>query len=431
VVTLVASLAIARSARDGLAVLVPGLKPAVPVGDYVHLLLVFVPTWALFAQRVDLQAVARLTGTLTELLRALVWTQGAGTLVLAVLLVAAQVGLNRSLIALFLLVSTLLLMALKLAQRRWLLRHRGEALAVAVGHAPAAVREFEWFRRRRVEALEATGPEDLRRRFEAGAVDEVLLGPAVPAARRAELVVACQDAGIPVLVATETVAAALAPPGAEVVGNTLYLAYRRREPDPASLVVKGILDRAVALVAVLVAAPFLLLVGLLVRLTSAGPVFFVQERGGLNGRPFRMFKFRTMRLGAEAERDALLAANEMDGPVFKIAGDPRVTAVGRLLRRTSVDELPQLFNVLLGQMSLVGPRPLPLAETRGITGADRRRLSMKPGLTCLWQVSGRNELGFGEWMALDLKYVDNWSLGLDVAILLRTLPALLSGRGAR
>jgi lipopolysaccharide/colanic/teichoic acid biosynthesis glycosyltransferase len=168
-----------------------------------------------------------------------------------------------------------------------------------------------------------------------------------------------------------------------------------------------------------------------VRLTSRGPALFVQQRGGLFGHAFPMMKFRTMREGAEAEREALLADNEMDGPVFKIAHDPRVTGVGALLRRTSLDELPQLLNVLLGHMSLVGPRPLPVIETRALTGPHRRRLSMRPGITGLWQVSGRNDLGFDEWMALDLQYVDNWSFVLDLGLLARTVPALLSRRGAR
>jgi hypothetical protein len=132
-----------------------------------------------------------------------------------------------------------------------------------------------------------------------------------------------------------------------------------------------------------------------------------------------MLKFRTMRVGADQERAALDGRNEMDGPVFKMRDDPRVTRLGRILRRTSLDELPQLFNVLAGQMSIVGPRPLPVDETRALTGRHRRRLSIRPGLTCLWQVSGRNDLTFAEWMALDLEYVDRWTLWLDVAILLR------------
>jgi len=156
----------------------------------------------------------------------------------------------------------------------------------------------------------------------------------------------------------------------------------------------------------------------------------VQPRAGLYGRSFRMVKFRSMVQGAEAQRETLGDSNEMSGPVFKIKADPRVTRLGRVLRKTSLDELPQLFNVLNGSMSLVGPRPLPLMEQRQIRGWQRRRLSMKPGITGLWQVSGRNDLDFEEWMLLDLEYIDDWSLGLDLSILLRTLPVVLFGRGA-
>jgi lipopolysaccharide/colanic/teichoic acid biosynthesis glycosyltransferase len=194
--------------------------------------------------------------------------------------------------------------------------------------------------------------------------------------------------------------------------------------------IKALMDRALATSGLLALLPFLILVAALIKLTSRGPALFIQQRGGLNGRPFKMLKFRTMRLGAEGERAALLGSNQMDGPVFKLSDDPRVTRIGYWLRRTSIDELPQLLNVALGQMSLVGPRPLPLIETRELTGAHRRRLSMRPGLTCLWQIGGRNHLRFADWMALDLQYVDNWSLGLDFVILLRTIPALLVGRGA-
>jgi lipopolysaccharide/colanic/teichoic acid biosynthesis glycosyltransferase len=138
-----------------------------------------------------------------------------------------------------------------------------------------------------------------------------------------------------------------------------------------------------------------------------------------------------MRIGAEQERAELERHNEMDGPVFKMANDPRVTRLGRILRRTSLDELPQLYNVLAGHMSLVGPRPLVLPETQALHGGHRRRLAMRPGLTCLWQVSGRNDLTFDEWMTLDLQYIDSWTLALDFAILMRTIPALLTARGAR
>ena len=161
------------------------------------------------------------------------------------------------------------------------------------------------------------------------------------------------------------------------------------------------------------------------------PILFTQERAGLFGRRFRMLKFRTMARDAEAKQEALRERNEMSGPVFKLTGDPRVTKLGRLLRRSSIDELPQLLNVLGGSMSLVGPRPLPWREQQAMSGWHRRRLSMKPGLTGLWQVSGRNDVDFEQWMRLDLRYVDEWSLGRDAKILLKTIPTVLLGRGAK
>jgi len=182
-----------------------------------------------------------------------------------------------------------------------------------------------------------------------------------------------------------------------------------------------------------VLVPMMAVVGLLIRLGSTGPVLFRQQRSGLNGRPFTMYKFRTMVSNAEQLKDELAALNEMSGPVFKAANDPRITKVGKLLRKFSIDELPQLVNVLRGEMSLVGPRPLPVDEVKRFDDlAHRRRLSVKPGLTCLWQVSGRNDLkDFREWVRLDLEYIDQWSFWLDLKILCRTVPAVLRGAGAR
>jgi exopolysaccharide biosynthesis polyprenyl glycosylphosphotransferase len=174
-------------------------------------------------------------------------------------------------------------------------------------------------------------------------------------------------------------------------------------------------------------------IAIMIKLNSRGPVFFKQQRSGQNGRPFRLYKFRTMTTNAEQYQHELERMNEMSGPVFKVTNDPRVTGVGKFLRKYSLDELPQLWNVFLGDMSLVGPRPLPVDEVKRFSDlAHRRRLSVKPGLTCLWQISGRNQISdFKDWVRLDLKYIDNWSLWLDLKILLMTIPAVFRGTGAK
>jgi exopolysaccharide biosynthesis polyprenyl glycosylphosphotransferase len=208
----------------------------------------------------------------------------------------------------------------------------------------------------------------------------------------------------------------------------------RTTPDVSwALSFKGAVDRLGALLGLLAISWLLILVAIGIKITSPGPILFRQKRAGKNGHPFMMYKFRSMTTNAEMKQAELAAFNQMQGPVFKIDNDPRVTKFGRFLRRTSLDELPQLFNVLKGEMSLVGPRPLPLYEVEKFESvAQRRRLSMKPGLTCLWQVSGRNQIkNFDDWVKLDLQYIDNWSLWLDAEILLRTIPVVVVGFGAR
>ncbi|WP_221031841.1 sugar transferase [Actomonas aquatica] len=211
------------------------------------------------------------------------------------------------------------------------------------------------------------------------------------------------------------------------------LYVRAQSAAPTALAIKQAFDYLAAGALLLVLSPLFLLLAVLIKLTSRGPVLFRQQRGGRNGRPFTMLKFRTMRVGAEAEQAALAEQNELKGPAFKLSSDPRITAFGRFLRRHSLDELPQLWNVIRGEMSLVGPRPLPLSEVAAIAeGHDRRRLSVKPGLTGLWQVSGRSDLAdFADWVRLDLAYIDQWSLWLDLRILLATIPVTLLGRGGR
>jgi exopolysaccharide biosynthesis polyprenyl glycosylphosphotransferase len=195
--------------------------------------------------------------------------------------------------------------------------------------------------------------------------------------------------------------------------------------------IKRAIDIGVAALALLLLSPVLVLAAIAIKLTSPGPVFFFQERIGLNKRRFKIFKFRTMVPGAERMQASLEARNEVSGPVFKMRNDPRITPIGKLLRRSSVDELPQLLNVLAGDMSLVGPRPLPVRDYEGFNEDwQRRRFSVKPGITCLWQINGRSGISFDQWMLLDLQYMDEWSLWLDLKILAKTVPAVLRGAGA-
>jgi exopolysaccharide biosynthesis polyprenyl glycosylphosphotransferase len=202
-------------------------------------------------------------------------------------------------------------------------------------------------------------------------------------------------------------------------------------PDDVRLVVKRGMDLLLGVMALFIALPVLAVAALAIRWTSRGPILFCQERYGIYKRRFPMYKLRTMVTDAEEQQTLLEARNEASGPVFKIREDPRVTPVGRVLRRWSIDELPQLFNVIRGEMSLVGPRPLPMRDvSRFSAPALMRRFSVYPGITGLWQVNGRSELDFDHWVRLDLKYIDEWSLGLDLLILLRTLPAVIQGRGA-
>lgn len=208
------------------------------------------------------------------------------------------------------------------------------------------------------------------------------------------------------------------------------LAVSGSSHNTVSLYLKRLIDIAGSLMLLIPLLPVLIITSLLVKLSSPGPIIFINSRLGRHGRPFKMLKFRTMVDGADGLMPAMASRNITEGPTFKDRQDWRVTPVGRWLRRFSIDELPQLWNVLMGDMSLVGPRPLPLREARDVAGGHRRRFTVRPGLTCLWQVSGRSEIPFEKWMALDLQYVDTWSLWVDLKLLARTIPAVLSGRGA-
>jgi exopolysaccharide biosynthesis polyprenyl glycosylphosphotransferase len=241
----------------------------------------------------------------------------------------------------------------------------------------------------------------------------------------------CEEAGINARVAVNFFPHMIAKVHLEDLHGIPLLTFSTVPFNEFLLFIKRTLDILLSGVIVLSLAPLFIIIGLLIKISSHGPVFFKQVRVGRNGRHFTLYKFRSMALGAEDKRKELEALNEMNGPVFKIKNDPRVTSIGRWLRKMSLDEIPQFWNVFIGEMSLVGPRPPLPEEVTQYKRWQKRKLSMKPGITCLWQVSGRNNnTNFDDWMKLDLKYIDNWSLKLDMQIFLKTIPIVLWGKGA-
>jgi exopolysaccharide biosynthesis polyprenyl glycosylphosphotransferase len=272
--------------------------------------------------------------------------------------------------------------------------------------------------------------DDLERILLREHVDEVHVGLPIRShyGQIQEAIRVCERVGVKLVYPTDVFDTVLARPYFDSSSPRVALRF---VTEGFPVLVKRAMDVAGAALMLAVVGPLMIAVALAIKATSSGPVLFRQERYGLNRRRFVILKFRTMVQRAENMQAALEPHNEADGPVFKMAHDPRTTPLGRVLRRTSIDELPQLFNVLTGDMSLVGPRPLPLRDVARITRAsDMRRFSVRPGITGLWQVSGRATLDFDKWIRLDLSYIDGWSLLLDVAILARTVPAVVRGTGA-
>jgi exopolysaccharide biosynthesis polyprenyl glycosylphosphotransferase len=240
----------------------------------------------------------------------------------------------------------------------------------------------------------------------------------------------CERRGVRPRIVPDLFQMSLTQVNVEDLGGVPLIGVRTVAISKGALLVKRLIDVTVAAVGLVLCAPLFLLIALAIRLDSPGPIIFRQTRVGLRGRHFEMYKFRSMHVGAEEQQDMLADMNEADGPIFKIRDDPRLTRVGRILRRLSMDELPQLVNVLRGEMSLVGPRPPIPAEVEKYQEWHKKRLEAPPGMTGLWQVSGRSRLSFDEMVLLDIYYIENWSLWLDFKILMRTIPKVLLGEGA-
>ena len=277
------------------------------------------------------------------------------------------------------------------------------------------------------------GRDEVRTLLEGGGVDELIIAVDRESLNEyTDIFLLCEELGITARVVMNFFPHSIARMELQEFEGFPLLSFSTTPTNEALMFVRRILDMLLATLILILFGPLVMLpAAILIKLTSPGPVLFKQKRCGRNGRVFTMYKFRSMIGNAEQRRFELEAFNEMDGPVFKSSRDPRITSIGKIIRRRSIDELPQLFNVLQGHMSLVGPRPPLPQEVARYERWQRRRLSMKPGMTCLWQISGRNEVSFEDWMKLDLTYIDNWSLLLDLKILLKTVPVVLLGRGAK
>jgi exopolysaccharide biosynthesis polyprenyl glycosylphosphotransferase len=292
----------------------------------------------------------------------------------------------------------------------------------------AGIKEFQ-----KADYALAGNLSDLPKLLRERVIDEVVIALPIKSfyAQTSQIVGQCEEQGVIVRFASEIFNPTLARSEPEEFEDSSVISFYTGGMHGWSVWVKRIMDFSLSYVLLVLLSPLFVITSLLIKVTSAGPVFFVQERVGLNKRRFRLYKFRTMIADAEQNLAEVENLNEVSGPVFKIKNDPRITPVGKIIRRTSIDELPQLFNVLKGDMSLVGPRPLPVRDVNGFDQDwQRRRFSVRPGITCLWQVNGRVELPFEKMMTLDMEYIDQWSLWLDLTILAKTVPAVMKGTGA-
>lgn len=447
------SLVIAFRAHEALRSVVPALRDPPDPSDYAVLLYLAAPLWLLLDGLLGLHRLFERRWSRFEVLVELLKLHGLGFLGLTVVMFLSRGIINRGIVGAFLAANLALMFTVRLAITAYVESTfaRGESRRawLLIGAPTQAVAAFvrdaalEPWPARVAGILSPEGPspaglparlgepKDLPRVLHDQHVDLVIFFPPLHHPDAAgELLQACERLGVTAAFAVDTVHRYSIAPRVVSHGSTPLITFDWLPTRPTAIALKHACDVVLAAALIAILLPLLACIALVVRAAMGSPILYAQERVGLHGRRFRLLKFRTMVKDAEAKKGALGGLNEMSGPVFKIADDPRVTPVGRFLRRWSLDELPQLFNVVMGSMSLVGPRPLPVAEQQEIEGWYRRRLSMKPGITGLWQVSGRSDVDFDAWMKLDLRYVDDWSLRLDLFILLKTIPAVLSRRGA-
>jgi exopolysaccharide biosynthesis polyprenyl glycosylphosphotransferase len=407
-----------------------------PIQVYFWLLAIILPTWAFLLPLFSVYSEPTLP-PLTQIGR-LSKAIGSAWLVMAVLISFVDPDAsNRIILLLTLAINYILLVSYRVVLMKVTKHGALDVRNVAVIGSDSAADEFaRIIQRQGIWGLKLIGVftrDAVRNLLEGGGVDELIIVVDRESLNEyTDTFLLCEELGVTARVVLNFFPHSIARMELHEFEGFPLLSFSTTPTNEVLMFVRRVLDVFLAGIILIIFGPFVMLpTAILIKLTSPGPVLFKQKRCGLNGRVFTMYKFRSMVDNAEQLRAEMQGFNEMDGPVFKSSRDPRITIIGKIIRRRSIDELPQLFNVLQGHMSLVGPRPPIPGEVARYERWQRRRLSMKPGMTCLWQISGRNEVSFEDWMKLDLTYIDNWSLLLDLKILLKTVPVVLLGRGAR
>jgi len=436
--------------------LVHWFVPIFPLKEYLWLLFVILPSWWILLRIhgfYDSRRAKSLTSTSWIIIKiSLIVMVGIG----AVIFLFKLHHISRALILTFVIINTFLLIAEQFILRSILrlIRKRGynyrELLIAGTGkrakELAKKVLTHRWWgfkivgfvdRDPKMVGKEILGIkvigtlDDIPRLIKEEVIDEVIFS--IPRSWLSEiekLIYACEEVGVKTKLAADFFNPLIARSYLDDLDGVPLLTFSTTPQKAGQLLLKQTFDTIASFLLLILLAPLFLIMSIAIKISSSGPVFFKQKRYGLNGRKFSLYKFRSMVADADKMKTRLEKFNEADSPVFKIKNDPRITPIGKFIRKTSIDELPQLLNVLKGDMSLVGSRPPLPSEVEKYKRHQLRRLSMKPGITCTWQVNGRNNIDFDTWMKMDLDYIDNWSLGLDFRILLKTIPAILFSRGA-
>jgi len=435
----------------------PGFPPLLPISNYMSLILLIIPIWALCFRFSSLYRSYRTSTIYRECLALIKMVIICGMILgFGIFIVKEHMLISRSLIVGFLVLNIIFLILIRVGIRigaRYA-RKKGYNFRnmIIVGDDKRAYEFACMVERTRGWGIKILGfvtmeprqaYEGIKENYELlGAIDElkeivlkevvdevVFLVTRKKLDELEDLFLFLEDVGINARVALNFFPNVIARTYISSLRGVPLLSFSTLPRDGLPLLLKTVMDRVISALLLAVFSPVILMAAIVIKVTSPGPIIWKQIRCGLNGRKFTMYKFRSMVADADEKKKFLTSLNEMNGPVFKIKNDPRITLIGRWLRKTSLDELPQFINVLKGDMSLVGPRPALPEEVEQYERWQRRRLSMKPGLTCLWQVNGRNDVDFEHWMKMDLDYIDNWRLELDLKILLKTIPVVLSCKG--